>query len=495
MTGLQLLLGVDLGTSGLKAVAVDLRGDVVGQCQVGYPTSRPEPGAAEQDPSQWLTALASALADLRSQLPTAQWLSLGLSGMIPTLVTTNADGEPVGPALTWEDARAEAQGAALRQAVGSDWLYERTGQWLDGRYLLPMWERIVEVDPTRADNTAWLLGARDYIYWWLTGVRFTDPSTATGFGCFGLASGEWLADVLAVTALRTGRTLPQLPQVRATTQQSPLSPRAAAMLDLPVGLPVVLGSADSVSAALALGVTSPGEVAYVAGTSTVILGVSDHLHVDPSHRYLVTPLALGDGWGLEMDLLTTGSALTWLADLFGITAPEIVELGLVVDPMDVPVFLPYLAPGEQGALWDPELTGTLSGLGLHHGRAEISAALVVGLVLESRRCLDVLAEVAGGSGPIRIAGSSASDLSFQRALASSTGRTVTSTSVTEHSARGAAMVAAASLGLVLEPIAVEELVISPGDRVPWDLATARHNRTLSQVQSFANAVPSRERER
>jgi len=188
---------------------------------------------------------------------------------------------------------------------------------------------------------------------------------------------------------------------------------AAERLGLPAGLPVCLGGADSVLGCLGLGVSGPGEVACVAGTSTVLLGVADRLLPDPGHRYLITPLAGIDGWGFEMDLLTTGSAFHWLGGLLREAGGE--ETGLMSLAAGVAPgagglsFLPYLAPGEQGALWDPTVPGALFGLSLGHGAAEVARALVDGVVLESRRCLAVLDEAGLPHGEIRMAGGSGAD--------------------------------------------------------------------------------------
>ena len=160
-------------------------------------------------------------------------------------------------------------------------------------------------------------------------------------------------------------------------------------------------------------------MAYIGGTSTVILGVADRLVLDPDHRFLVTPLAVPGCWGLEMDLLATGSAITWLADLLGggMDATGLVELAAATDPGRAPVLLPYLTPGEQGALWDPLLHGAIVGLDLGHGREHLARALVNGIILESRRCLAVLDETCGPGHAVEVAGGSAAAPSFRADLA------------------------------------------------------------------------------
>jgi xylulokinase len=147
-----------------------------------------------------------------------------------------------------------------------------------------------------------------------------------------------------------------------------------------------------------------------------------------------------------MDLLATGSAITWLAGLLGgdLTAAGLVELAARTDPAHAPVLLPYLSPGEQGALWNPLLSGSVVGLDLSHGREHLARALVNGIVLESRRCLAVLDETGGFGRAVEVAGGSAADPSFRADLADATRRTVSMPrdDDTDHSARGAALIAA-----------------------------------------------------
>ena len=227
----------------------------------------------------------------------------------------DADLQSVGPAITWEDERAEAEGEAFRAELGGDEIYGRTGQWVDGRYLLPMWRWIERHEPSRAAAARHVLGAKDLVFARLTGVVATDPSTATGFGCFSLAGGRWDPDLAggsaAAVAGCTGPTGPRRCRRPAADE-----------LGIIAGVPVVVGAADSVAGALAVGAVRPGDAASLWGTSTVILGVSGALVFDERHRYLVTPLALGDAWGLEMDLVSTGSAFAWTAGLLGIDDEE-----------------------------------------------------------------------------------------------------------------------------------------------------------------------------
>ena len=465
-------IGLDLGTSSLKGVAVTAKGEIVACGQAAYRTVRDEPGQAEQDPGDWVRAIRRVVQALAQDAPPSQWRALGLSGMIPTLVLADASGAPTGPAVTWEDARAGTQGAAFRGAAAAvladeGELYRRTGQRVDGRYLLPMLMRLRESDPERVRSASWLMGAKDYLYWWLTGECATDPSTATGSGCYDLAGAAWMPELSAIAgaaadAGTTGRPgTPGLPGVLPPTTLRALRADVAARLGLPSGLPICLGAADSVLGMLALGATRPGDVAYVTGTSTVIAAVSERLTVGGAQRCLVTPLAGVDGWGLEMDLVSTGSAVAWLARLFGLGRGgerKLMELAAEgattrsarAGPEDrsPPSFLPFLGSGEQGALWDPDLRGSILGLDLSHGPADLAAALVEGIVLESCRCLDVFEQNGLAPAPLRAAGAGASSPVLRRQLADASGRDVLFPADPEcsFSALGAALIAARSLG-------------------------------------------------
>jgi sugar (pentulose or hexulose) kinase len=477
-------LGLDLGTSGLKGVALTAAGSVLARGSAGYPTRRPAAGACEQEPASWLRAAESVTEQIRSVVPARRWRGIGLSGMIPTLVTVGRDASPAGPAITWQDSRADAEGDELRETCGGDWLYRLTGQWVDGRYLLPMFSRVAAQEPDRAAATAVLASAKDYLFCWLTGELATDPSTATGFGCYELATGQWNDEVRAAAAARrrpaggqsarhqyalgppgredreagagggypaplaASQLGPALPAVRPSTHLRPLRPAVAELLGCGQ-IPVCLGAADSVLGALGLGVRAPGQIAYIAGTSNVILGVTSELVLDPEHRFLVTPLAEPGCWGAEMDLLTTGSAISWLAALLGgdLNAAGLVALAAGTDPAAAPVVLPFLSPGEQGALWDPRLHGAVVGLSLAHGREHLARGLISGIILESRRCLAVLEETGGFGRELAVAGGSASDPGFRADLADATRRRVwmPGDDDTDYSARGAALLAARAI--------------------------------------------------
>jgi len=295
-----------------------------------------------------------------------------------------------------------------------------------------------------------VLSAKDWVLHWLTGVFGTDPATATGTGTYELLSGTYSNEILESGCGLVDAPLPKLTPVVSSTTAYPLLQERALGLGLPDGLPITVGAADAVAAILGLGVDSPGDAVVLAGTSTVIVGISDVARLDPQHRFLVTPLAMR-GYGHEMDLLATGSAMAWLAELLGLDSPdELAALGRSVDPgqSGVPIMLGYVAPGEQGALWDPSLTGIIEGMTLHTGAAHLARALLTSITIESTRCLSVWDEHSPSRAVIHVAGRGVDQHTLQE-LADATGRTTHRCGLADspHSAVGAALLAAHSIGV------------------------------------------------
>jgi len=453
----DIAIGLDLGTSGVKAVAMR-GGRVIARGRGDYGTRRPEPGAAEQDPSEWMSAIDGALAELGGTADPSGWGAIGLSAMLPTLVTVDAALRPVGPAITWEDGRAQREAAELVAHVGERELYRRTGQRVDAHYLLPMSSR-------RGRPDLFTAGAKDWIHAELTGELLTDPSTAAGFGAYDLTTGAWDERIAAVAGS------PRLPRVAPSDTTTPLRAQTAARWGCR-SIPVVLGAADSVLGAYGLGALGPGAVACIAGTSTALLAASAEPRPDPRGRYLVTP-ALG-GYAHEMDLMTTGSALRWLAAL---TGTDVVALVAEAEGVaDAPLVLPYFGPGEQGALWDPALTGSVTGLTLQTTRGGLARGILSGIVLELRRCLDVLAESTGRKDPVVLSGAGGRAAFFRQDLADATGRAVRfDASEHDHSAIGAARLAAETVfGAAPAPKTLPEATPDPGRAPYWADRFERH---------------------
>ena len=384
-----LALGLDLGTSALKAVLTDARGAILAQGSAPVATFSEVPGEAEQEPSGWLAAAAQAVAQIAAALPPGrswrrQLKVIGLAGQLPTLVVLGPRGAE-GRAITWKDARADAAAAAVIGTRRQE-LYRLTGMPLDGRYLAPMFRVHGGAHP----QARRILSAKDYLCHALTGAELTDPSTAAGYGLYALDEGRFSAALCALWGIDPAL----LPQVApAHSIAAPLSASGAQLLGLPAGIPVTVGAADSMSGAYAMAPLSPGVVCIAMGSSTIILDAVRERRWDPAGRYLLSPHAAAGWYAREMDLLATGTGYHWLCRLLRSTPEELEREASRAAPGAGGVsFMPYLGGGEQGALWNPALRGALAGLGLGSGRAEIARAFLEGVAFEIRRCVEVLAE-------------------------------------------------------------------------------------------------------
>ena len=430
------VLSIDLGTSRVKVGLLDERLNLLGAAAATYPTARDAAGAAEQRVGDWLVALARASREALASAGAAPD-ALVLTAQMPTLVALGSDGEPLGPAITWQDGRADALverlDATLRARVEAV-----SGAPLDGRYLVAMERRRVGAGEPAA---ARLLSAKDLLFSRLTGVLATDPSTASGYGLYDLEREGWSDELLGLFGVDPST----LPEVAPVERAEPLSAWGAELLGgVPAGLPVYLGGADSVCAHHFVEALYPGSVSVVDGSSTVVLA---RLAGARPPRVLVTPLVAPGARGAEMDLLATGASLAWLAETLGVGAGAIEELALAhPDPRALGVtFRPYLAGGEQGALWRGDLSGSIEGLSLTTSRADLARALYEGIAFETARCLSALAPYAPVTRVVALTSPKSRSLG-PAILAAASGLEVVALGGHSPSLVGAGIVALAALG-------------------------------------------------
>lgn len=430
---MTLTLGIDLGTSAVKCIALGPDGAVVASGQSSFPTIREAPGQAEQDPASWVTAAEAAIRQAMAGRDD-DVVAIGLTGQLPTLVCLTGD-HAQGRAITWMDARADDWAAARLDETLRQKTYKLTGMPIDGRYLAPMLAYHRAQYPAAIDG---ILSAKDYLCLALTGRRVTDPSTAAGYGVYDFGTGQWDAGLCRHWNLNMALLPAVMP---AAAVVGALSVDAARRLGLKAGIPVHAGAADSAASAYAMTGLEAGAVSVTTGSSTVIMDATLNAHLDPKRRYLLTPHARERIFGREMDLLSTGSSYRWLSDLLGWPDGEIDRrTALSVPGAEGLFFAPYLAGGEQGALWNPDLRGVLHGLTIQHKADDIARAYVEGVQFEIRRCIDILAETQPVA-RIIIAGHATEHPATLQLLADILGRPVTPYLHVSPAAIGAALIA------------------------------------------------------
>jgi xylulokinase len=484
-----LRLGIDLGTSAVKAVAIDAAGEIAAFGEATYQTYADLPGQAEQEPAHWLQAAAVAVGNIGSQLG-PDWprrlSAIGLAGQLPTLVCLGESG-PLGRAIAWTDSRADAWAARRVDGKQRAEFYRRTGMPIDGRYLAPMFEYHWR---QRRSDVRRILSAKDFLCFALTGRVVTDPSTAAGYGVYGIADRRWDPELCAYWQLDPAL----LPEIAAADMPAGgLNPAGSRLLGLPEGIPAMVGAADSVCGALAMAGLAEDTVSIVMGSSTIVIAAIRRPLLDSANRYLLTPHAREGWYGREMDLLATGTGFRWLCKLLGWTAEQYEVRALRAPPGAHGIsFSPYLAGGEQGALWNPALRGVIHGLNLQHDPADIARAYLEGVFFEIRRCLDVLEE-AQGTVPIRnvvLSGHAAANHGIMSMLADVLNRSVKACPHRSPSAIGAAMLGAGDIHGAEEP--KRPMRAEPGKAAAeYDLFYRRHLELFPRIAEASAHSSSR----
>ena len=429
------VLGIDLGTSAIKVVAVSQKGRILATAREPYGTVATCEGQAEQDCADWLKALSRAVTKIHKErtrnLPVE---AIGLTGQMPTLVVLNG-GKLLGRAITWQDSRADAWASERLNSELRHDVYRRTGAVIDGRYLAPMYGFHRKGKST--DDV--ILSAKDYLFYALTGVAATDASTASGYALYNLQSGAWDGKLCGFWNI----SAEQLPSIKPSSSSLPLSSHGSKLVRCALGTPVFVGCADSAAGVYALsGSATNNAVTILTGSSTVIIKSDSSPHWDPETRYLVTPLGLDHTFGREADLLASGSARDWVQNLFAGNDSKARRLlwqgAREISPgAEGLLFAPYLAGGEQGVLWNPQLKGILNGLRCDHAPVHIVRALLEGISFEIRRCVEVLEDKRIAS--VRISGWMAENPADLQILADILGRSVHAYKLGSASAIGAAL--------------------------------------------------------
>lgn len=384
-------LGIDVGTSALKVVAVDDYGNVVASSEKSYPLLTPKPGWSEQQPEEWWRAAKLALSELASHLEgrfTA--VALGLSGQMHGMVPLDEAGEVVRPAVLWNDQRTSEAVARIEQAVPRRQMIERTGNPAITGFQLAKVVWLREAEPANYARSRHFLFPKDFIGYRLTGELYAEPSDASGSNAFNLHAMAWDADVLDALEI-DARRWPQVVPSKAVVGH--LDPEVARELGLPAGLDVVAGAGDNAAAAYGMGLSSehPQQGSVSLGTSGVIFAPRSGSEPDPDGRVHLFCHADGGYFLLGVTLAAAGS-LNWLREKLAPdrSVEQLVELAAGVEPGAAGVtFKPYLA-GERTPHLDPRLRGSFHGLSLASGMPEMVRAVLEGVAFSLRDALGVM---------------------------------------------------------------------------------------------------------
>jgi xylulokinase len=465
----SLLLGIDVGTSATKAIVLDPAGAVVARAKRSAELRSPRPGWAEEDPAQWWANVCS----LCSELPVREVAAVGVSGMVPAVILLGQDGRPLRPSIQQNDARAAAEVAELRSALGPGAL-ARTGSPVSQQSVGPtaLWLASHEPELWRATHA--ILGSYDYMAYRLTGVLGVERNWALESGLYDLSTGGWADDLCAAA----GIALALLPHPRRADEVvGEVTPEAAAATGLRPGTPVVAGSADHVASAFAAGIVAEGDLLIKLGSAGDILMASDEPLVDERlylDFHLVPGKYLPNGC-----MAASGSFIRWFQHELaaGATLEELDGEAKRAGPgAGGVVALPYLI-GEKTPLNDPQARGAFVGLRLDHARGHLFRAVLEATAYGFRHHLDVFAELGRRPSRVRVTNGGARSGLWKQVVADVIGHPLESLAESGGSELGAAFAAGVGIG-VLESWAEIERFVSVAEVVEPDPAAHELHRDL-----------------
>jgi xylulokinase len=414
------LVGIDVGTTGVKAVAIDDRGDVIARVEREYPIATPRPGWYEQNPDDWVRASQEARAALGVE-PAAT----GLSGQMHGLVALDAGDRVLRPAILWNDQRTGAECAEIEERLGLDRLIALTGNRALTGFTAPKLLWLRRHEPDVYARIAHVLLPKDYVRLRLTGERAIDAADASGTLLFDVGARRWSEEVLDALEV-SGEWLPRV-------YEAPEVPGAP-------------GAGDQAAAALGVGVDGPGPLSVVLGTSGVVFAALPAFTADRAARVHVFCHAVPGGWHAMGVMLSAAASFEWLRGAVGGTYEELTTEAEKWPPgTDGLVFLPYLA-GERTPHADPGARGAFAGLHGGHDRGALARAVLEGVAYGLRDSLELLRDLGVTPESGRASGGGARSDLWLRIVASVLRLPLERTAVEEGSAYGAALLGGVSGG-------------------------------------------------
>jgi len=494
----SVFLGLDIGTSGVKAILVAPSGDVEAAATTALTLSTPRPGWAEQDPDAWWDATTRSIREVLAGKPNATISSVGISGQMHSSVFLDRAGAVVRPALLWCDGRTTDECAEItRQAGGEETLRDWVRNPALEGFTLPkvLWLRTHE--PKAYARVATVLLAKDFIRYRLTGTLATEPSDASGTLMFDPARLRWSEEVLQATGV--SRAL--LPDVgRSSEVLGHVTPDAARHTGLAEGTPVVGGGADNACGAAGVGVIMPGDAVASWGTSGTVLAPTDQPIVDPGLRAHTFCHVVPGIWYVMGVVLSAGGAFAWyrdqlareLASLPNADAMLDAEAASVAPGAEGVTFLPYLQ-GERTPHRDASARGAFLGLSLAHTRAHLTRAVVEGIAFALRDSISILHQLGLTPKELLLTGGGAKSAFIRRLQADVYGLPVSTVNREEGPAYGAALLAAVGVGAFPDLRAAAAATLTRAPSEPPDSQTGReYQRAYERFRESYRAAKPRQ---
>jgi len=449
-------MGIDVGTTGVKALIIDENGKVCASAVEEYPLSTPHPNWAEQNPEDWWDATIKAIRNVLEKSGGASVEGIGLSGQMHGAVFIDRDGKVLRPCIMWCDQRTAKQCVYITETVGEDRLFELTCNPALTGFTAPKIVWVKEEENEVFRKTYKILLPKDYIRFLLTGVFATEVSDASGTVLFDVKKRRWSKEMLS--ALEIPEDL--MPEVFESPEVSGrISAEASSLTGLPEGTPVVGGGGDQAAGAVGNGIVREGIISSTIGTSGVVFASCDEVRVDPGRRLHTFCHAVPGKWHLMGVMLSAGGSLRWLRDaICHEEVREAKEKG--IDPYEIMteeasqappgceglIFLPYLS-GERTPYPDPDARGVFFGLTLRHKKEHLIRSVMEGIAYGLRDSLELMKGIGAKMSEVRASGGGARSSLWRQIQADVNNLEMQVISVDEGPAFGVALLAGVGVGI------------------------------------------------
>jgi xylulokinase len=446
---MTLLLGIDISTTGAKALLTDGAGRVVASASMPLALSTPRPLWSEQNPKDWWQAIA---ASIRRALDDANATgsdvaAIGLTGQMHGLVLLDERGDVLRPAILWNDQRCGAECDLIRQRVGKARLIRLTGNDALTGFTAPKIVWVQRHEPEIFSRARAVLLPKDYVRYKLTGAMAMDKADGSGTMLFDLAARDWSAELLAELEIPRPWMPPTYEGPQVTGE---VTPEAAAATGLRAGTPVMAGGGDQAAGAVGVGAVKAGVVSLVLGTSGVVFASTDAPLTEAQGRLHAFCHAAPGRWHMMGVMLSAAGSLQWYRDTL---APEAGFDELVAEATNAPagsaglVFLPYLT-GERTPYPDPLARGAWVGLTVRHQRAHLTRAVLEGVAFGLKDGFALLQGAGlGAVEQVRVSGGGAKSRLWRQILADVLNVELVTVNTTEGAAYGAALLAGVGAGV------------------------------------------------
>ncbi len=493
-----IVLGLDVGTSGTKAIAMDAAGKLLASALVEYPLHSPKPGWAEQDPADWRRAAFAALAALAAKIDAKAVRALGLTGQMHGSVFLDDKQNVIRPALLWCDQRTAKQCEAITETVGADRLIAMVSNPALTGFTAPkiLWLR--DNEPDACTRVQKVLLPKDYIRWVLTGEFATDVADASGTLLFDVKNRRWHTELMGLLDINPEWMPPAFEGPEVTGQ---LSRDAAQKTGLPAGIPVVAGGGDQAAGGVGCGIVRTGVISASLGTSGVVFAFADTVSTDPQGRVHTFCHAVPGKWHVMGVMLSAGGSLQWFRNMLcqseravseqtGADTYEYITASAARIPAGCEglLFLPYLS-GERTPHKDPYAKGAFIGLSLRHTKAHMARAVLEGVAFGMRDSLEIIREMGVAISEVRASGGGARSALWRQILADTGRAPMVTINVDEGPSYGAAILASVAAGLhkTVEN-ACDAIIRETARLAPDETASAVYDRWFAEYQAAYRAL-------